>query len=363
MAVPRLSVVVPAYNAVTTLPQSLAAIGASDLAREHWELIVVDDASTDETGAVAAKYADRVISLAGSPHGPAYARNRGVEVSTGEWIVFTDADVVLHADALRRITEAIASDPSIDAVFGAYDEHPPAPGFLSRYRNLLHRYHHLAGAGAAETFWAGCGAVRRSAFLAVGGFDEQRYARPLIEDIELGYRLREAGSRITIDPRIQGTHLKQWRFLTSIRTDVLDRGIPWVRVLLERRRMARPANLNLKPGERVKTLLVAAGLALVVAGLVGGAPWLWAGGLTAWVGVALANLPLYVWFARQRGLLFALGVIPMNLWYYLESGVAVAAGIALHLGAGSPPPTSRAAITPGFGPFSEGSRARRNPSP
>jgi glycosyltransferase involved in cell wall biosynthesis len=360
---PQLSVIVPARNAAAMLPLTLGAILGSDLPRERWELIVVDDASSDGTGAVAAKLADLVISVQGNPHGPGYARNRGVEVSRGEWVVFIDADVVAHDDTLRRFTEAIRAHPSMDAVFGAYDENPPAPGFLSRYRNLLHRYIHLAGAGPADTFWAGCGAVRRSAFLGVGGFDEQRYPRPLIEDIELGYRLRDAGSCIMIDPRIQGAHLKRWRFLGSIRTDVLDRGIPWVRLLLERSRMASPANLNLKRGERVKTVLVAAGLALLVGGLIAGDRFVVAAGVAAWVGVALSNLSLYVWFARQRGLLFALGVIPMNLWYYLESGVAVAAGVVLHLAAGSPPPPSRAASAPGFAALPGGPRTRRNPSP
>ncbi|HEV8612596.1 MAG TPA: glycosyltransferase family A protein, partial [Gemmatimonadales bacterium] len=292
---PTFSVIVPAHNGAAVLPLSLGALAASDLPRERWELIVVDDASRDATAVLASKWADRVVSLDGAPHGPAYARNRGVEASQGAWIVFIDADVVVHPDTLRHFAAAIEKDPGIDAVFGAYDDDPPAPGFLSRYRNLLHHYIHLCGAGEADTFWAGCGAVRRSAFQSVGGFDEARYTRPQIEDIELGYRLRDRGSRIVIRPEIQGAHLKRWTLLGSLRTDLLDRGIPWVRLLLERKRMANPANLNLKRGERVKMTLVWLGLLLLFLAVLLQSAVALAVGAVALLTVVLWNLELFRW--------------------------------------------------------------------
>lgn len=328
---PPFSVVVPAYQGAAVLPLSLSALAASDLPRDRWELIVVDDASEDGTGVVARRWADRVLSLTGRPHGPGYARNRGAEMAAGEWLVFIDADVVVHRDTLSRFLEAIKADPSVDAVFGAYDDAPRAQGFLSQYRNLLHHYVHITSAGPAETFWAGCGAVRRNAFTEIGGFDEGRYPRPQIEDIELGYRLRDRGRRIVIVPDIQGSHLKHWRFLGSLRTDLFDRGIPWVTLLLERRRLARPANLNLKRGERVKALLVGLACALLPAAAATRqpVPLVLAGSML--FGVTLSNVPLLAWFARQRGPLFALAVVPLNLLYYLMSGLSVAAGLGLHL--------------------------------
>jgi len=336
MRTPLLSVIVPVYQGETILPKSLAALAASDYRRDRWELIVVDDASTDGTAEIAAKWADRVVRLAGRPHGPGFARNRGVEASRGAWVVFIDADVVVHADTLRRFVMVMEDDPGIDAVFGSYDDAPPAPDFLSQYRNLLHRYVHLEGAGKADTFWAGCGAVSRSAFLAAGGFNERRYIRPQIEDIELGYRLLDNGGRIVLSPVIQGAHHKRWRFWGSVRTDLFDRGIPWVRLLLERGGLGRRANLNLKHGERIKTAFV--GLAFVLLGVA----ILWRrpepafGGAILLLAVVLSNLPLVVWFARRRGPLFALAVVPLNVWYYVLSGLAVVFGVGLHLVSGSP---------------------------
>lgn len=327
----KLSVVVPAYQGASLLPLTLPALVQSDLPREEWELIVVDDASTDATARVASQWADRIVTLEGRPHGPGYARNRGVEVCSGEWIMFVDADVRIHTDALSHVVRIIESDASVDAMFGAYDDAPVQPDFLSQYRNLLHRYVHLQGAGEADTFWAGCGAVRRSAFTAVGGFDEKRYPRPQIEDIELGYRLRDRGRRIVLRPEIQGAHLKRWRFIQSTQTDVFDRGVPWVTLLLERRNLHQTANLNLKPGERLKTMLVCGGIAAVVAGLAVGRPLVAIAGLIALTGVLLSNWAVLAWFARMRGGWFAIRVAPMNLWYYVVSGASVAFAVALQV--------------------------------
>ncbi len=331
MSNPFLSVVVPVHQGSTMLPLSLSALAASDFPRAQWELIVVDDASSDGTTEVAREWADHIITLPGLPHGPAHARNRGAEIARGEWLVFLDADVVVYSDTLRRFVEAFEADPTADAFFGAYDDAPRARGLLTQYRNLIHRFVHITSAGPAETFWTGCGAVKRAAFVDVGGFDGHRYPQPKIEDIEFGYRLRDRGHRIVLVPDIQATHLKHWRLLGSLRTDLIDRGIPWVTLLLERRRLARAAPLNLKRGERAKALLVTSAcllllVAVVMRHLLPGV----VGGLML-ITVTLWNAPLFAWFQRQRGLLFALAVIPLNLLYYLIGGLAVAAGLAIHL--------------------------------
>ena len=99
---PFLSVIVPAHQAESLLPDTLGALMRSDLPKVEWELIVIDDASRDRTALVAAEYADTVVRMAGHPHGPAFARNRGLEASLGSLLVFVDADVSTPAPARRR---------------------------------------------------------------------------------------------------------------------------------------------------------------------------------------------------------------------------------------------------------------------
>lgn len=331
MTDPVLSVVVPARRCAGTLEQCLRALLASDLPRSSWELIVVDDDSGDGTLAVATRVADSVVRLEGGAHGPAFARNRGVDRARGEYVVFVDADVCVHADTLSSFHRLFSEQTAVAAAFGAYDDAPPASGLVSQYRNLLHHYTHMKNAGDAVTFWAGCGAVRRDAFRRVGGFDELRFARPQIEDIELGYRLSAHGFRIVLQPVIQGTHLKQWSLWRMLRTDFNDRAVPWMRLLLERGEAIKGGSLNTRNTEKWLTALVGiAALSLGAAAVTRTAGWLLlaAGCLAV---VVAGNITLLAWFARRRGVAFAACVVPLHLLHYAVSAMAIVWGSALHV--------------------------------
>jgi cellulose synthase/poly-beta-1,6-N-acetylglucosamine synthase-like glycosyltransferase len=200
---PYLSVVVPVHQGARVLPESLAALVRSELPRALWELIVVDDASTDGTALVAARFADVVVRLPGRAHGAAYARNRGFEFARGECVAFVNADVCVHSDTLTRFTLVLAREPEVTAVFGSFDPIPNSGGLVSQYRNLLLHYHHQENCASTETFCASCGAVRSAAFASVGMFDEWRSSPHQLEDFELGRRLRQHGYRIVMRPDIR----------------------------------------------------------------------------------------------------------------------------------------------------------------
>ena len=335
---PFLSVVVPAHQAAHLLPHSLDALYQSDLPREEWELIVVDDASTDDTAIVAARFADTVVRLPGMPHGPAYARNRGFEVSRGRCIAFFDADVCVHRDTLRKCTEILRTSPDIGAVFGSYDNRPRAPGFVSQYRNLLHHYVHQQNAGDVDTFWAGCGAVRREVFEEAGMYDEWHFARPQIEDIELGARIRALGTRIVLRPDIQVTHLKRWTLAGVVKTDLQDRGIPWARLLAHRGAMLTQGTLNVRWTEKLNTVLIWLAIILSITGLVRRDPWFFIAALLLFGAEILITLPVHRFYWRERGPLFAIGVIPLHILYYVLNGISVLLGIFLQQTIGAPMP-------------------------
>src|SRR5688572_20194156 len=241
---PTISVIIPVYNGAAYLNSCLQAVVTSDY--RSYECIVVDDGSTDGGRSIAAQFpmSVRVVHLAEGPRGPAYARNRGAEAAGGTILFFLDADIVLSSRALRSVASLFQERTDVAAVFGSYDSRPAAAGMVSRYRNLLHHFVHQNGNREASTFWAGCGAIRRSVFERIGGFDEQRFRRPSIEDVELGYRLRQSGYRILLEKRLQATHLKSWSLYSLIRTDITCRAIPWSRLILETKKI--PDDLNLK---------------------------------------------------------------------------------------------------------------------
>jgi glycosyltransferase involved in cell wall biosynthesis len=238
------SVVIPAYNAGDNLTRCLLALGQSSLA--PLETIVVDDGSTDDTRERALGFGIRVIETGGR-RGPGFARNLGSKYASGDILFFLDADVCVQPDTVKRIQQCFAPDASLDAVIGSYDRFPACWNFLSQYRNLMHTYVHQSGNVRASTFWTGCGAIRRDVFVLHGGFDES-YTRPAIEDIELGYRLVLGGRKIMLDRQLQVTHLKRWSLWNIVKTDILDRGIPWTELILRRRFM--PNDLNLKLSQR-----------------------------------------------------------------------------------------------------------------
>jgi GT2 family glycosyltransferase len=310
-----LSIIVPAHNSRHDLRECLTALTAE--CGPDAELIVVDDASTDETPFIAAAFTARVLRLSKNA-GPATARNRGAAQARGDILFFVDADVVVAPGTVARMRKTFADDLGVAAVFGSYDATPRADGIVSRYRNLLHHFIHQQGPAEASTFWAGCGAIRRSVFEEVGGFDERRFPHSSIEDIELGHRLRKAGHRIRLDKTLQGTHLKRWDLGSLVHTDVTRRAIPWSRLILETR--AIPATLNLTWDQRVSAVLVAlAGLSLF---LLGYRVELVALTLAALATVIVLNRRLYVFFFHRGGLLFTLACITLHFLYYLYSGLS-----------------------------------------
>jgi GT2 family glycosyltransferase len=253
---PACSIIVPVRDGAGFLAESLPALLAC--AGEDAEVIVCDDGSRDGSGQVGAELGARVLRH-DVPTGPAAARNRGARAARGSVLVFVDADVRVRTDTLPLLRREL-DDPSVSAAFGSYDDAPPARSWPSLYKNLAHHFVHQRSRREAATFWAGCGVVRREAFLAAGGFDPS-YRRPSVEDVELGYRLRAAGHRIRLVPQAQVTHLKRWTLAGWLASDLRDRAVPWARLVRAGRGL--PPDLNFTARDRAASALV--GLALVFA--------------------------------------------------------------------------------------------------
>jgi len=324
----KLSVIIPVHNGGEKLGRCLDALIRS--ASRPEEVIVVDDASTDGSAELALRHGAQVVGIPAPSRGPAFARNRGAEVAGGEILFFTDADVLLHPDAIGLAKETLEKDASIDACFGSYDDTPAAGGLVSQYKNLLHHHVHQHGAENAATFWSGCGAIRRTAFQDAGGFDES-YKKPSTEDVDLGIRLRRQGKQIRLLKAMQATHLKRWTLRALLRSDILQRAVPWSRMILAER--GAPKDLNLNASARWSAAAVLAFLASGIAGF-------WyplcffiaaAMGLT----VFLLNLDLYLFFGRKRGWLFMARAIPMHWLYYFYSAATFACVLAAALASGA----------------------------
>jgi len=330
---PALSVIIPVHNGGAHLPRCLDALRASDL--KSYEAIVVDDGSTDGSADAARARGFEVLRL-DARRGPAAARNEGARRARGNIFLFLDSDVLARADTLARVEAFFKEHEGTAALFGSYDDAPDAPGFVSQYKNLAHHFIHQRSRADAETFWAGCGAVRREAFEHVGGFDETRYTRPSIEDIELGRRLRRRGFRITLDRGLRVKHLKRWTLASLLRADVLDRALPWSRLILEEGSM--PRDLNLRASDRASAALACAALLALASAsaallfpetfsthaesVLSLPALLLCASASMLAAVFVLNLPFLRFMRGRRGAPFALASFAMLALYYVYGACA-----------------------------------------
>jgi GT2 family glycosyltransferase len=294
-----MSVIIPATDRPATLKCCVEAI--LDAPESPEELIVVD-------------------SPAGS--GPAAARNAGAAEATSPVLVFVDSDVVVRRDVFQRLRLAFAADPELVATFGSYDDAPSPHGAVSTFRNLLHHHMHQRSGGEASTFWAGLGAIRRDAFFAAGGFDDERYPVPSVEDIELGLRLHAAGARIRLDPNIQGNHLKCWRLRDMVVTDLLHRGVPWTGLLLEHGLSSASLNTSLR--HRLSAASCAVGLCAAANGRHRLAVLLIAAFLRL-------NLRFYALLLRRGGARSVIAGVGLHVLHSVTALVAASLGVVLFI--------------------------------
>jgi lipopolysaccharide/colanic/teichoic acid biosynthesis glycosyltransferase/GT2 family glycosyltransferase len=206
---PRISVIIPAYNCEKTVGATLEALKGQDFPRDQFEIILVDDGSLDNTREVVKKYPE-VRYFWQNNRGPSAARNYGARQAAGEIILFTDSDCVPEPCWLQKMT-APFDNPEIVGVKGAYLTKQKErvarfcqKEFEERYR-LLSRFEYI---DFVDSYSA---AFRKDAFLGVGGFDT---SFPLAnnEDVELSYKLAVKGYKMVFvpDARVYHTHSASW---------------------------------------------------------------------------------------------------------------------------------------------------------
>ncbi|MDT7541865.1 MAG: hypothetical protein QOE33_1769 [Acidobacteriota bacterium] len=320
---PYISVIIPVRNGGAHFDECLSALLAGG---EECEIIVVDDASTDESANVARRRGVKVLQL-DSRRGPAAARNRGAREARGSVLLFIDADVRVRAETVAKVAEHFRRNANLTALFGSYDDAPASADFVSQYKNLSHHFVHQQARPQAETFWTGCGAVRREAFLRIGGFDEERYAEPSIEDIELGYRLRREGYAILLDRELQVQHLKRWTFSSLLRADIFKRAVPWSNLMLERGHLTN--DLNTSMHERACAFATISALTLLALGFA--SPFFLVPALLLLISVFILNRKMYSFFLRRRGVLFLAGAAALHLLYYCYSSSVFALCYMTHI--------------------------------
>jgi GT2 family glycosyltransferase len=213
---PEVSVIVPTYNRVERLHRVLDALENQTYPRHCYEVIVISDGSTDGTDEyLGARTAPNFVWTSQANAGPAAARNTGIELARGRLLVFVDDDVVACPELVGRHAAAHRQHGPGVVVIGPMLT--PPDGALSPWvqweQEMLYRQYGAMLAGryppTPRQFYTGNASVERAAVIAAGGFDT-RFRRA--EDIELAYRLEEAGLHFVFDSEAAGHHYAERSF-------------------------------------------------------------------------------------------------------------------------------------------------------
>ncbi len=191
-----ISVIIPAYNAEETLSECLAALEHQTVRHCDYEIIVVDDGSSDQTAEIARSYGVRLIQQRNA--GPATARNYGAREAHGDLLLFTDADCAPASNWIERMRRAF-SDPEVVGAKGTYRTRQT--GLVARFVQLEYegKYSRMAHQEYIDFVDTYSAAYRRDVFLSNGGFDS-RFPTASVEDQEFSFRLARKGYRMVFVP-------------------------------------------------------------------------------------------------------------------------------------------------------------------
>jgi len=213
-----------------TLRNCLVSIFSSNY--KNLEVIVVDDASSDDSAVIAGQFPCKIIRHK-TNFGPAMARNSGAKQANGEILFFLDSDTAVFPNTIDEVVKTL-SQPGIDAVVGVYSKEPLNKGFFPEYYALLKYFSHaLKEVEKYNVFSAHCAAIKKEYFIDVGGFSRSLRWGEDIENEELGRRIA-AKYNIVINPSVQVRHyfgsFKKLVFIFNNRT------FWWVRFFLKNKR-------------------------------------------------------------------------------------------------------------------------------
>ncbi len=190
------TVVLPAYNEEKYIISCLSGLLAQDYPKSLYEIILVDNGSTDATVNIAQDFGVKVIN---EPEGPVgKVRNTGARNAQGDLLLFLDSDCIPPRNWISYASKRIASNSNL--ILGGGCELPPDPKAIEKYWLLSG----IEGATLPKDLLGACIAISKSVFFQVGGFDETVTSG---EDSKLSETLRKNGFDVVIDRQLSVIHL------------------------------------------------------------------------------------------------------------------------------------------------------------
>ncbi len=316
----RASVIVPVYNGAAVIERCLEALARQTVAPDSFEVIIVDDGSTDATVQRVEQWSAgqrlcRLRVLRQQHAGPAAARNRGAAVAAAPYLLFTDADCQPVSGWVEALLGGFAAPDAPAGLMGAYCSQQRSLAARFAQLEFEDRYRRMLRQPALDVVATYSAAFRRDVFLEAGGFDPG-FPKANNEDVEFSYRLSQAGHTMRFVPAAQVSHPHDTSWLGYARTKM---GRGYWRMVVYRRYPSKALKDSYTP-QVLKLQIVLAPLALL--GLLGSLLSRRPSPLALAAPFLLTTLP-FTRFAAQHDPLVA-AASPWGLW--LRS-LAFAAGV------------------------------------
>ncbi len=310
----RISVIIPNRNGSSTIGKCLEAAFSAN--HNNFEIIVVDDCSTDSSVEIIKKFPCKLIRL-DKHSGTSRARNTGVQNSSGNILFFIDADCILQKDTLSLADKASSGDKNI-IIGGTYTMTPYDDDFFGTFQSIFINYSETK---KEEPDYIASHAmiIDKGVFNISGGFSENFL--PILEDVEFSHRLRRSGYKLKMNPDILVQHIFNFTLLKSLR-NAFRKSMYWTVYSLMNKDLLKDsgtASVELKINVSaffLNTLLIMLSLYFKDTGLLVPIPLIFSFSL-------LLNRRLIKSFYKSKGFLFA---ILATLYYTLVYPIGVGAG-------------------------------------
>ena len=319
----KISVVIPTYNSAKTLAASLRSVFSSLV--KPFEIIIVDDHSTDKSAEIAKQFPVKLISLEKN-YGSGYARNIGVNNSSGEIVFFMDADVTINENTLKIVADSFSNDAKLAATVGLFSKTHPHKNFFSQYKNLYMHFSFSRISGYLDFLFTSICAIKREAYL---NFSRTRLKA---DDTEVGQRYKIERRKITLNRNLEVIHLKAYNFISFIKNDFT---VPydWARIFLKYRginHLARYGGFAHAKSNQIASLVICPLSLLSLITLKLWPPSIILSFMLLGIFLVL-NIPFFIFLGKEKGVVFMLQSILLTYLDMLIMGGGVLSGTFTYL--------------------------------
>ncbi len=314
-----LSIIVPFHNSQETIVDSLSAIKHSSI--NNYELIVVNDASSDNSLELSKPFTDKAITLK-KVKSFFSLRIAGFNAAKHNVLVNIDSDIVVKPDTLKIISEYFLKNPDVDAITGILSASSPVDNFFSKYKNIYMNYGFKMLPKEVTFLYGSIYAIRSDVWESISESEKLQQNPAFCDDVELGQLLVNHGKKIHLVKELEVTHLKKYSFFNLLKNDF---NVPKGFAQIASRKRVKPKFSFKKPvfahTSLVKILSIFFVMLTILTALVYSsfAPY----SIAAWF---FLNTPYFLFIYRNSDLLFIMLSIPFTFLDHFVMGMGIVAG-------------------------------------